>query len=82
MVQIFPDHMEEEKIPTKSGILHEIFGQVALTINEVASPKTIRVVNQGLSVIVLKALHHTRWWQALDVLPIKKAETNMTYEII
>ena len=82
MAQTFPSHMDEEKSPTRARMLHKIFSQVALIIDGAASPETMRLVDQGLVVVVLRALHHARWWQALDFLPIKKAETNMTYEII
>ena len=74
--------MDEEKSPTRAGILHKIAGQVALIINGETSPETMRVVDQGSAVVMLRAWHHVKWWQALDILPIKKAETNVTYEII
>ena len=70
--------MDEEKSPTKAEILHKIAGQVALTINRAAIPETMKVMDQGSAVIVLKVLLRVGWWQALDILPIKKAETDMT----
>ena len=48
--------MDKEKIPTKAEILHKIAGQVALTFDRVASPETMRIMDQGSTVVVLRAL--------------------------
>ena len=78
-MRIFPDHVKGEKSPTKAEHSHKIADQLILTIDEEVSPKTMRVVDQGSVVIIMKTPHHAKWWRVPVTLPIKKVEINTIF---
>ena len=54
--------MDKEKSLTKAKHSHKIVDQLVLTIDEEVSPETMRAMDQGSAVIILKTQHHVKWW--------------------
>ena len=75
-------YMVEEKSLTKVEHSHKIIDQLVLVIDVEVSPETMRVMDQGSVVIILKTLHHAKWCHVLVTLPIKKVTITVIYVII